>query len=119
MKEKQEILTNYWQKIDAKNWDALAAFFTLDAKISWPNTKETFDVPRFIHINANYPGTWQVKIETIIDGKDVLITVVKVDDGPISFHAVSLFTFHGDKIAALTEYWGEDGAPPLWRQQLQ
>lgn len=33
----------------------------------------------------------------------------------LSFHVVSFIEVKNDKIVAMNEYWGDDGAVPQWR----
>ena len=119
MQDNKTTVAAFWQKIDDKQWDDLTDFFASDAEISWPNTAEIFDIPRFIAINRNYPGSWRIDVEKILSSFNTVISVVAVSDGVLSFHAVSFFYFIDGKIAALQEYWGDDGEPPLWRLEIK
>ena len=49
-----------------------------------------------------------------------LVTEARVFDAPrtVSFHVTSFFREEEGRIAALEEYWGDDGPPPAWRQAL-
>ena len=106
-----------WADMNARNWDALPAHFAPDAVILWPNTGERFTLEAFQAVNAAYPGRWNIAVERLVETPSLVVFVVRVQDeeGDVSFHAVSFFEFDGDRIEALTEYWGQDGAPPEWR----
>lgn len=40
-------------------------------------------------------------------------------DRTLSFHVVSFFKFEEGKIISLDEYWGDDGRPPAWREEMK
>jgi len=112
------IVADFWQIINEKRWEDLPKFFAFDAKVLWPNTAETFEVPCFVAVNKNYPGDWKIEVKKIISSFNTVISVVGVSDGQANFHAVSFFYFVDGMISCLEEYWGDDGEPPLWRQEM-
>lgn len=113
----QELVRQYWDDIHRRNWDGLAQYFHEGAVIRWHNTNEQFTADEFIRINAQYPGNWLIKVERLACAENLVISVVKVcqDGQSVSFHATSFFEFRDGKIAALDEYWGDDGEAPEWR----
>lgn len=111
------ILKTYWHDIAEQN-TKLERYFLSNAYIYWHNTNECFTVKEFIIANCEYPGDWMCEIERIEIFQTTVITVTRVwlSDNSLSFHVTSFFKFQGEKIAALNEYWGDDGTPPQWRQ---
>lgn len=112
-----------WAAMDQQHWGALPTFFVPEATICWPNTNERFTVTEYVRANSEYPGDWRIAVERIekleaVENMFVSVVRVVLAEGTLCFHAVSFFTFVGDKIISLTEYWSEDGAPPAWRIQL-
>lgn len=95
-------------------------FFSPDAVIRWHNTNEQFTAEEFIRANCDYPGRWDGEIGRVGRVDDLVITAVHVysRDRDLSFHVTSFFRLSGDKIIALDEYWGDDGPPPQWRQDM-
>ena len=110
----------YWAATLAQRPDEMAAFFAPDATVRWPNTNELFTAAEFIRANCEYPGRWEGEIERVEAMGPLLVTVVRVFDAPrtVSFHVISFFRVEEGRIAALEEYWGDDGPPPAWRQAL-
>lgn len=110
----------YWQAALAQQPEAMAPFFHADAQIDWPNTNERYTVSEFIRVNCQYPGSWQGNIVRFVETEGLIITVVKVfpADHSCSFHVTSFFQIESDKILHLEEYWGDDGPPPCWRQEM-
>ena len=83
--------------------------------IRYPNKDDKIE--EYIQANCEYPGTWDGTIERIEQIGDLIITAINVYsvDRTSSFHVVSFIKLKDDKIIAMDEYWGDDGAPPQWR----
>lgn len=111
----------YWAATLAQRPEEMRAFFCADAWIDWPNTNERFTVAEFVRANCEYPGRWTGRVERVepIPGGLVAAVRVAARDGSASFHVVSFARLREEKIAALTEYWGDDGPPPAWRCALR
>lgn len=111
----KDIVIKLWNDIDKQNWSALPSYFLETATINWHNTNECFNIDEFVRANSEYPGDWAVKIERLMESDNIVISVVKVKNGDISFHATSFFAFDSNKVKTLDEYWGDDGKAPQWR----
>lgn len=121
MDGREAFLLAFWSDVAAQKEAALRLCFTPDAVIQWHSTNERFSVEEYIRANCEYPGKWRGCVERMEHIGNCSVTATRVDsveDG-ISFHAVSFFTFRGEKIASLDEYWGDDGPAPQWRQALK
>lgn len=110
----------YWQAVLRQDAAAMRDFFHPNAVIRWPNTNEQFTAEEFIRANCAYPNAWEGEVEMIEENGDTTITVthVRAADAPLSFHAISFITVRDDRIAAISEYWSDDGNPPQWRRNL-
>ncbi len=111
-------IEKYWKAVLDQNADAMKTYFKEDAYIRWHNTNEHFTVEEFIRANCEYPGDWDGKIERVEETVNVTVVVAHVwtRDNAMSFHVVSFMKIEGEKIAAIDEYWGDDGEAPQWRQ---
>ena len=110
-------IKEFWNAVLKQDEDQLSTFFKANAYVNWNCTNEHFTVKEFIQANCEYPGEWDGEIERIEEVGNVIITVVNVFscDKKLSFHVVSFIEIEGDKIVAINEYWGDDGAAPQWR----
>ena len=110
----------YWDAVLRQDRETLADFFWEDAVINWHNTNECFTVAEFIQANCDYPGQWDGKLERVMEVGDQVITVTHVynKEGTLSCRAVSFLRIREGKILSVDEYWGDDGQPPRWRQEL-
>ena len=110
-------LYKFWKDILAQNTDVIKDYFDENAYINWHCTNEHFNVNEFIIANCEYPGDWDGEVERIEKINDLFITVTHVysKDKTLSFHVTSFIKVINDKIAAIDEYWADDGIAPKWR----
>ena len=111
----------YWHAALDQNAAVMETFLHPDAVICWHCTNERFTAREFIRANCEYPGDWEGCIERIETIGELIVTAVRVwpKDSSASFHCVSFIRIQDEKIIAIDEYWADDGAPPLWRQEKQ
>ena len=100
--------------------DKLRKLFQKSAVVEWPCTNERFTLEEYVLANCEYPGEWGGKIVSFLPAAEqtVLITNVWPTDKSTSYHCVSVIHWKKNKIAALTEYWSDDGPAPQWRQEM-
>lgn len=121
--EKDDFMDIYkfWKDVLEQNADAVKAYFDKNAYINWHCTNEHFNVDEFIIANCEYPGNWDGEVERVEKINDLFITVTHVysEDRTLSFHVTSFIKVIDDKIAAVDEYWADDGMAPDWRLDRQ
>lgn len=107
----------FWKDVLAQKADRIKAYFDRNAYINWHCTNEHFNVDEFIIANCEYPGNWDGVVERVEQVNDLFITVTHVypKDRTLSFHVTSFIQVIDGKIAAVDEYWADDGAAPDWR----
>lgn len=112
-------IREFWSAVLRQDARAIRDWFHPTAWVNWHNTNEHFTVEEFIRANCEYPGLWDGEVEKCIETGDKIITVTHVytQDRQLSFHVTSFIIVAGGKIAAIDEYWGDDGEPPRWRQE--
>ena len=108
----------FWNAVLRQDANAIREYFHPDAWVNWHNTNEHFTLEEFIRANCEYPGEWDGQVEQIITTDTHIITATHVyeKNSSQSFHVVSFFRLRNGKIASIDEYWGDDTAPPRWRQ---
>ena len=114
-------IKGFWAAVLRQDADAIREYFHPDAWVNWHNTNEHFTVEEFIRANCEYPGEWDGEVERVVAAGECLITAVHVfsRDKALSFHATSFIRVVDGKIAAIDEYWGDDGPAPQWRKDKQ
>lgn len=107
----------FWKDVLEQNADTIKDYFDKNAYINWHCTNEHFNVDEFIIANCEYPGNWDGEVERVEKINDLFITVTHVypKDKTLSFHVTSFIKVINDKIAAIDEYWADDGIAPNWR----
>ena len=110
-------IQQYWAATAAQDAARMRTFFHTDAIIRWHNTNEQFTVEEFLRANSEYPGTWCGELERTEQLGDLLISVARIYsmEPAESHHVVCLMRLKDGRIAAMDEYWGEDGTAPQWR----
>lgn len=113
-------IQDFWDAVLRQDAERVRAYFWDNAYVNWHCTNERFTVEEYIRANCEYPGDWDGVIERTETIGDLTVTAVNVyaKDRSISFHVVSFLKIEEDRIRFLDEYWGDDGAPPRWRQEM-
>ena len=113
-------IKNFWRGVLRQDADAIRAYFHPGAWVNWHNTDEHFTVEEFIRANCEYPGHWDGEVERMVEAEGVIVTATRVyaKGRSVSFHVASFIRVTDGKIASIDEYWGDDGRPPQWRQDM-
>ena len=114
-------IQGFWDAVLKQDTRKIEKYFWDDAYINWHCTNEHFNVKEYIKANCESPGDWEGEIQRVEQAGDVSIVVVHVynQDKSLSFHVVSFLRIRDDKICSVDEYWGDDGAAPDWRLEMQ
>ncbi len=110
-------ICEFWKDVLEQNADNIRGYFDENAYINWHCTNEHFNVDEFIIANCEYPGNWNGELERVEKINDIFVTVTHVysQNQELSFHVTSFIKVIDDKIAAVDEYWADDGIAPKWR----
>lgn len=111
---------SFWHAVLAQDEKALRTFFHPDAWVEWPCSNEHFSLTEYLRANCEYPGAWDGEVERVVETPEGMITAVRVfsKENGASLHVVSFLRLKEGRIAAMTEYWGDDAPAPAWRQQM-
>jgi ketosteroid isomerase-like protein len=113
-----EPVRRLWERLEARDWDAVAAQIHPDAVVDWPNTGERMrGRENYLAVQRGYPEGWHIEVLRVVDGGDVVVSEIRVDQAGKRFFAVSLFELSGGQIVRAVEYWsdGEPAPAPEWR----
>lgn len=110
-------IDKFWKDVLEQKADAIREYFDRNAYINWHCTNEHFTVDEFIIANCEYPGSWDGVVERVEQVNNLFITVTHVypKNRTLSFHVTSFIQVIDGKIAAVDEYWADDGIAPQWR----
>ncbi len=107
-----------WERMEARDWEGVAAQLHPDVVVDWPNTGERMrGRENYLAVQREYPEGWHIEVLRIVDGGDEVVSEVRVDQDGKRFYASSFFELDAGKIARAVEYWstGEPEEPPAWR----
>ncbi|MFD9517387.1 nuclear transport factor 2 family protein [Streptomyces sp. NBC_01310] len=118
--EPLKVVARLWERIEARDWDGVAALIAEDAVIEWPVSGERIvGRANFIAVNSDdaYADERSVELLRILADGDLVVTEVEIPQDHVVYRAVSLWTVVGGEVVAAREYWtspGQDPAP-RWR----
>lgn len=118
MKRNENTVQKFWSYISNRNFTMVGSLMEKNVVVKLANTREKFvRAEDFVRFNEKYPGNWKASIEKLFSIKDVVISVVKLEDAeqPTSYYVTSFFVIRDNLITELTEYYGDNGEPPAWR----
>lgn len=116
------VIEAYWTRMEARDWDGVAALLAEDAVVEWPDTAERF-VGReaCVGVNREYPEGWSIRVLRVVadtDHPDQVVSEVEIPQKGVGvFRAASFWTVRDGRIVQGTEYWTTVGGetPPAWR----
>lgn len=107
-----------WERMEARDWDAVAEQLHPDVVVDWPNTAERMrGRDNYLAVQREYPEGWHIEVLRIVDGGNHVVSEVRVDHERKRFFVCSFFELAGERIVRAVEYWseGEPLQPPAWR----
>ena len=110
----------FWRAVLRQDAQSIRMYFHENAYVNWHCTNERFTVEEFIRANCEYPGNWDGDVQRVEYAGETVITVTRVypKDQSASFHVTSFMRIEDDRIAAMDEYWADDGDAPQWRKAM-
>jgi hypothetical protein len=109
-----------WERMEARDWEGVAAQLHPDVVVDWPNTGERMrGRDNYLAVQRAYPEGWHIEVLRIVDAGDVVVSEVRVVQDDQRFFAASFFDVSDRKIVRGVEYWsdGEPSPAPEWRAQ--
>lgn len=115
----KEFLLNLWENIEKGQFSNLRDFYNKNAEIFFPNTRELFlNLDSYIEFNEKYPGSFNCKVEKILENHENTVAIIKVYNDSISHYCTAFYSFTNKKITKAIEYWSENLDVPTWRKDL-
>lgn len=112
-----DVVRKLWDAYQRRAWREARTLFHDDAILHWPVSRERIvGADGIIRVNEIYPEGWTIvpqRFAKLAVGQ--VLSIVRVDQAPNSFFAVSLFTMSGGRIGRAEEYWSTAEEPPAWR----
>ncbi|GLV87061.1 hypothetical protein Slala03_67500 [Streptomyces lavendulae subsp. lavendulae] len=124
--EPLKVVAHLWERIEARDWDGVAALVAEDAVIEWPVSGERIvGRANFVAVlrdegedsEDDERSLGAVEVLRILADGDLVVTEVEIPEEHVVYRAVSLWTVRDGEIVGAREYWtspGQDPAP-RWR----
>ncbi|GAA3244460.1 nuclear transport factor 2 family protein [Streptomyces lavendulae] len=124
--EPLKVVAHLWERIEARDWDGVAALVAEDAVIEWPVSGERIvGRANFVAVlrdegedsEDDERSLGAVEVLRILADGDLVVTEVEIPEEHVVYRAVSLWTVRDGEIIGAREYWtspGQDPAP-RWR----
>jgi ketosteroid isomerase-like protein len=109
-----ERVLRFYDRMEARAWDDLAALLAEDVVYEMPQTRERITGrDAYLDWNATYPGDWHLSVQQVVDGGTHCAVRVSatVDDRPADNLAFITFDEQG-LISAIVDFWPEAYEPP-------
>jgi limonene-1,2-epoxide hydrolase len=118
----RELVSAFWDAMQANDWHRAATFLAPDCVIDWPCSGERI-VGRtdFAAVQARYPtntGRWSFDVHRLVADADVVASEVTVTDGQQSARVVAFSELAHGQIVRQTEYWPVSYDPLPGREDL-
>lgn len=113
-----EAVRLFWERMEARDWDAVAARLDEGVVVDWPHTGERIrGRDNYLAVQQNYPEGWHIDVLRVVESDAGVVSEVRVDHGETSFYCAAFYDLRGGCISGGTEYWIEARAeePAFWR----
>lgn len=62
-----DIVTDYWRRVQARDWRGVAALLDPEVVMEWPVTAECFrGREAVVAVNAEYPEGWDIRVLSVV-----------------------------------------------------
>jgi hypothetical protein len=116
----REVARAYAERLEARDWKAVAALLAHDVVYEMPQTRERITGrDKFLQFNVEYPGDWHLGVRRLVaDGRHAALWL-DVNVGAEKMDACVWVDVSGDGlIERVTDFWPEAYAPPDGREHL-
>jgi ketosteroid isomerase-like protein len=108
--EPRKVVVDFWERIQARDWDAVGRLLTDDFVLEWPDARLRIrGRENFVEFNRIYPEGWAIEVLGIVSEGNTVVSEVRVPHTEQGiYYVVSIMNVDGDRITGGREYWLED-----------
>jgi ketosteroid isomerase-like protein len=103
----REVITEFWDRIQARDWDALGRLLSDDFVVEWPDARLRIrGRENFVEFNRTYPEGWTIEVRGIVAEGNTVVSEVRVPHTEQGiFYVLSILSVDGDRLVGGREYW--------------
>ncbi len=106
-------------RLERRNWDALAQILDADVVYELPQSRERIrGRDRYLQFNREYPGDWHISPQVILGDDRDGCTLFRWTVGDESALAIVFVQVTDGRIVRITDFWPEPYDPPPGREHL-
>ena len=107
--EPHEVVSEFWARMQARDWDGLSALLAEDVVVDWPDTGVRIrGRDKYVDFNREYPEGWTLELLTSIAQENTVVSEVRVPHGAHgTYYLVSILEVQHDRVIGGREYWLE------------
>jgi limonene-1,2-epoxide hydrolase len=108
--EPRVVVAEFWARIQARDWDAVAGLLAEDVVLDWPNAQLRISGrENVVEFNRSYPEGWSIEVLNVVADGSTVASEVRVPHSTIGlFYALSVYEVEAGRIARGREYWVEE-----------
>jgi ketosteroid isomerase-like protein len=108
--EPREVVTRFWERIQARDWEGLGRLLSDDFSVEWPDTGLRIrGRENFVEFNRTYPEGWTIEVLGIVADGNTVVSEVRVPHTEQGiYYVLSILTVEGDRATGGREYWLEE-----------
>jgi ketosteroid isomerase-like protein len=108
--EPREVVVEFWDRIQARDWDGLGRLLSDDFVVEWPDARCRIRGPeKFVEFNRTYPEGWTIEVLGIVAEGNTVVSEVRVPHTEQGiYYVLSILNVEGDRLSGGREYWLEE-----------
>lgn len=119
MTDGKAIVAAFVDRLDRRDWPALAELLDPDVVYEVPQTRERIrGRDRYVTFNAEYPGDWHLEPRVVLGDDRAGGVLFRWTVGDEEAFGIAFFELDGGRITRITDFWPEPYEPPPGREHL-
>lgn len=119
MTDGKAIVAAFVDRLERRDWPALAELLDPDVVYEVPQTRERIrGRDRYVTFNAEYPGDWHLEPVVVLGDERAGGVLFRWTVGDEDAFGIAFFELDGGRITRITDFWPEPYEPPPGREHL-
>ena len=108
--EPREVVSEFWSRIQARDWDGLGELLAPDVVLDWPNAHlRVCGRSNVVEFNRTYPEGWSIEVLRLVAEGATVVSEVRVPHPTVGpFYALTFLEIEDGLVTSGREYWVEE-----------